>query len=108
MEDVVTPRRLPTQETADRTRPQDPESPSQTNLRTSRRKQKGPPPAAVRFSTGGGASNRKQGVDLTEALSRRINDIQKATDERHHVVISIATALEACMATFTSPTETAI
>lgn len=102
-----TPSRLPPDRSARRTRDQGPESPSHENLRASTRPQQGlirqAPPQRPDF--GGVAINGNSSSSVATAVTQHHQALQAAARARAHVTILIASAIDNCIASCSSPEQ---
>ncbi|EMD58111.1 hypothetical protein COCSADRAFT_165897 [Bipolaris sorokiniana ND90Pr] len=83
------------------TRPEDPNTPSLANLRTTKRhRQAEAAPIPISF---GGSANKRQLV--TGAVTEKITAAQEAAKTRHSIITAIANAIDHCLENFTSIAE---
>ena len=96
------------------TRTPEPESPSQSNMRSFKRQQRAintqAPPRLVLSedpATRNTAENFSTSTDpgITGLISQHLNIIQKATDARNNIIKAVTRAIDTCIRSFKSPEE---
>jgi hypothetical protein len=83
------------------TRPEDPNTPSLANLRTTKRHRQAEA-APIPLSLGGGANKRQP---VTGAVTEKITAVQEAAKTRHSIITAIANAIDQCLESYTSTAE---
>ena len=83
------------------TRPEDPNTPSLANLRTTKRHRQAEA-APIPLILGGGANKRQP---VTGAVTEKITAAQEAAKTRHSIITAIANAIDQCLESYTSTAE---
>ena len=83
------------------TRPEDLNTPSLANLRTTKRHRQAEA-APIPLTLGGGANKRQL---VTGAVTEKITAAQEAAKTRHSIITAIANAIDQCLESYTSTAE---